>query len=235
MKLQIKNGDLQATINSQGAYVEELKLPDKPLFFPKVQFKTGQGLKIRGGMHPCLPNFSRDDLSDLPQHGFGREVDRKLKEQTLASATFTYTAPSTYPAYEGVEFTIKYRIGDLGFYTELEISNEREEAIRIAPAFHPYFYSKDLALEITDYDLDRDKLDDTLFLQKEFVDFKTSQASFRISGQNIHTFAIRTDGNGDYVCVEPTYNGPSFMEDRKDPLILEGKKKFTQSFLIEIL
>ena len=55
----------------------------------------------------------------------------------------------------------------------------------------------------------------------------------KIKSQNFHKFAIWTDFLDDYRCVEPCYNGKSFVKDG-EPHILKKDQTFKASMKIEI-
>ncbi|MDD7305094.1 MAG: aldose epimerase [Peptoniphilaceae bacterium] len=235
MKLDIVNQDMpdmKATINTFGAYVETFTKANEPIFFPKVLTKIGKDLKQRGGMHPCLPNFSNDEIFGLPQHGFGRDVGWDVLSSGKDYVDLKYCGEDIY---KDVYFYINYRLEENKFITSLKVYNRSDKEVYLGPGFHPYFYCKDLDVSIDNFTLDKDKLDDTIFLKSDKVKFRANGKDYFISGDNVGLYAIWTDLKGDYVCIEPTYKGKVFAEDKKDIYKLCKDKEFSQEFVIEIL
>lgn len=233
MKYNLKKNDISICINNYGAYVESFQRSGETIFFPKVLTKINDQLKKRGGMHPCIPNFGEDKITNLSQHGFGRDeywdilssgedyIDLKLVGEGL---------------YEDVYFYINYKIDQAKLITSLNIYNRSSKTVNLAPGFHPYFYCKDFDFEIEDFKINpKEDLSQTLFLESDRIKFRISNKNFQIIGQNIKKFAIWTDFCGDYVCIEPTYRGSVFTEDNKDIYKIKKNEEFSMEFSIELL
>lgn len=235
MKIDIVNQempDMKATINTWGAYVETFSKANNPIFFPKLLTKIGEELKPRGGMHPCLPNFGKDEIFGLSQHGFGRDVEWDVLYSGIDHIDLKYVGEETY---KDVYFYINYRMEESKFITSLKVYNRSDGDVYLAPGFHPYFYCKDLDFDIEDFSYSKDKLEDTMFLEADRVKFTVNGKTYAISGDNIGVFAIWTDFMGDYICIEPTYKGVAFVEDKKDIYKLSRNEEFSQEIVIELL
>lgn len=232
MKIDIKNQNLRVSINNFGAYVETFSKLDDPIFFPKVLTKIGENLKPRGGMHPCLPNFGQDQISALPQHGFARD---EYWDVLTSGENYVDLKLVGMDTYEDVYFYINYSLEANKLITSLKVYNRSDRDVYLGPGFHPYFYCKDLDLEIEGFPVDRDKIEDTLFLEASEVKFTANGKTYAIRGENIGVFAIWTDFNGDYVCIEPTYKGKVFTGDGNDRYKLLRDEEFSQEFVIELL
>lgn len=232
MRLDIENQDAKVSINTFGGYVETFCKDDRTIFFPKVLTKIGDQLKPRGGMHPCLPNFGQDEISSLPQHGFARD---EYWDVLTSGPDYVDLKLKGIDSYEDVYFYINYKLEENKLITSLQVYNRSDKDLDLGPGFHPYFYCKDLDLEIENFDLDRDKIEDTLFLHGSEVKFKANGQDFAIRGDNIGVFAIWTDFYGDYVCIEPTYKGKVFNKDGRDIYKLKRGGEFSQEFVIEVL
>lgn len=226
MKYKLSTKTSQMTVNSMGAYIERMTIDDVDVFFPNVQFCIDGKLKVRGGMHPCLPQFGKDELFNLPQHGYGREISWQVKEITDHTISLLQ---KNMKGYEDVTFTIKYILKEDSLITELDVKNESEKTAFIAPGFHPYFYSRNRIIEIANVDMQ--KLKDTEYVKSKDVSFKLSENEILIKGHNIGQYAVWTDFYGEYICVEPTYNGPSFNQE-KQYLSLKKGEHFKMQFEI---
>lgn len=232
MKLDIKNQDIKASINTFGAYIETFCKGDRPIFFPKVLTKIGDNLKPRGGMHPCLPNFGQDEISGLAQHGFARD---EYWDVLNSGSNYVDLKLVGMDTYEDVYFYINYKLEPNKLITSLKVYNKSDRDVNLGPGFHPYFYCENLNLGIKDFPLDKSKIEDTLFLHSDKVNFNCNGQDFSISGENIGVYAVWTDFHGDYVCIEPTYKGKVFTKDGKDIYKLLRNEEFSQEFVIELL
>lgn len=232
MKLDIKSGDIKISINTFGAYIENFTKAGEHILFPKVLTKIGDNLKPRGGMHPCVPNFGQDEISNLPQHGFARDEYWDVLDSSPDCLDLKLEG---IEGYEEVYFYINYRLEANKLFTSLRVDNRSDKTVNLGPGFHPYFYCKDLDFEIENYPIDKKKLEETVFLESDRVKFKCNDKIFEIRGKNINVFAIWTDFYGDYVCVEPTYKGKVFVKNGKSIYRLERNKEFSQEFVIELL
>lgn len=230
MKINLKNKKLELVINSYGAYVEEFSYDKNPIFFPKLLFKISGELKTRGGMHPCLPNFGKSDLVDIDQHGYARTSFWQLIENDEKSVLLTLSGKKEF---ENLESFIRYFIDEENFYIRLYMRNKGKEKIPIAPGFHPYFYiGKDF--EIKGLSLDGKNLENTIFIDRENIEFKTKFNKVKITSKELRDYAIWSDFRGDYICIEPTLNGPSFTKEINSPLYLLSKKDFTAEIKISV-
>ena len=230
MKIILENNDAKLSLNTHGAYIEKFKIKDEMIFFPNVQFKIDDVLKPRGGMHPCLPNFGADASGKLAQHGFGRELDWDIVNRTDNSITLSLVGEKDY--YK-MNFTIYYELSKDSLYVKLNIENNGK-SLPIAPGFHPYFYSKDQQIDIEGYKIDKEKLEDTIFISTNDIKFKTSNRTISIKvKENVGRYAVWSDKKSDYICVEPTFNGNSFTNNSDEPLILENGQSFNMEFEIK--
>ncbi|MDO4594229.1 MAG: aldose epimerase [Tissierellia bacterium] len=231
MKIILLSPDKKITVNTHGAYVEKFTYEDKMIFFPNVQIKIGEELKARGGMHPCIANFGKDNKTGEKQHGFGRYADWNVLENTR---DYLKLGVNGIGNYEKVYFTIEYHLNDT-FNTHLKIENKSNRLVPVAPGFHPYFFSSDNFVHVKDRKIDLSKIEDTIFLDRDSVEFFTSEGNFVVKGnRNISKYAIWSDKKGDYVCIEPTYNGNSFEDLYKKPKQLAPNEVFEMDFDIVV-
>lgn len=102
----------------------------------------------RWGLPLMIPNFSRlkdgifqEKGTTLPIHGFGRNLPWSVTEQNETSLTMQLSSSdATWPSYP-YEFTFSARIlaGEGTLTYTLTMENRSDEAMPIAPGFHPYF------------------------------------------------------------------------------------------------
>lgn len=229
----IKNNNLRAQINEEGAYVEKFTYEDKNIFFDKKSLPLGDSYKIRGGMHVCAPNFSDDKLlNELPSHGFGRDKRWEVKDYGKDYLKLELTGLGSY---DKVSFEISYKVLEDGLRTKLTIENKGEGKVPLAPAFHPYFATSFEDLSLRDYKIEKKDLPDSIFISADSMFFTMANREVEIKGiENIGTFTLWSDFLDDYICIEPTYNGKSFLDDKLEPFYIEEGKTFVQEFDILI-
>jgi galactose mutarotase-like enzyme len=102
----------------------------------------------RWGMPLMIPNFSRlkngifkDKGTTLPIHGFGRNLPWTINEQDSTHLRIQLnSSEATRPDYP-YEFTFSANIavGEGTLTYTLTMENHSDEAMPIAPGFHPYF------------------------------------------------------------------------------------------------
>ena len=230
MKIKLKEKNLEMTVNSYGAYIEKFTKDKKPIFFPKLLIKIKDELKTRGGMHPCLPNFGKSEIKDLAQHGFGRISFWEIEENNENSIKLKLEGKGEY---ENTLYYIKYKIEDSTLKIDFKIENKSDKDLPIAPGFHPYFYvNKDF--RIKDVNLEKINLEDTYFLKEKKAYLESKYFNIIIENENFKEFAIWTDYKGEYLCLEPCLNGPSFTKKINNPYILEKGKNFKEKIKISI-
>ena len=229
----INNKNLCAHINEEGAYVESFTFKDKEVFFDKKSLPLGDSYKIRGGMHVCAPNFSDDKLlNELPSHGFGRDKRWEVKDYGKDYLKLELTGLGSY---DKVSFEISYKVLEDGLRTKLTIENKGEGKVPLAPAFHPYFATSFEDLSLRDYKIEKKDLPDSIFISADSMFFTMANREVEIKGiENIGTFTLWSDFLDDYICIEPTYNGKSFLDDNLEPFYIEEGKTFVQEFDILI-
>ncbi|MDY3006615.1 aldose epimerase [Anaerococcus sp. AGMB00486] len=231
MKIILNNDKLNLIINSYGAYVEEFSFKKNPVFFPKLLIKIKDELKTRGGMHPCLPNFGKSDIEDLDQHGYGRISFWEVLEKDEKRVLFKLNGKKKF---ENLLTFIEYEISDKNFKTSFKIRNKSEKRLPIAPGFHPYFCIGD-DFTVENLSLKDVKLEDTFFIKRDYLIFKAKFSKIRIEANKMNTFAIWTDFHGDYICLEPSLNGPAFSKEINNPLYLNPGDEFNDEINIKIL
>lgn len=229
MKIELTNKKTKLIADTNGAYIDEFIYDGKDVFFPKFETEIGGKKKIRGGSHPCLPSFGPSEINDLKDHGYGRDYDWEIIDQSPSKVVFYLKGKC---GYEGMDSFISYELGENYLIGEIKMVNNSEKELPLAPGFHPYFRAGDDflvdGLDFGDFDLK-----DTFFLDASAVSFKADNFRVKIINDNFHKFAIWTDFLDDYRCVEPCYNGKSFVKGG-EPYILKAGETFSAKMKIEI-
>ena len=233
MKHHIKSDKALAEVNTHGAYVDNFEINGKPIFFPKVMVKIGDSLKVRGGMHVCAPNFGADEIFDsLANHGFARDLDWEVIGKSENAISLKLDGIGYY---EKAVFELEYEIKADSFLAKLKVTNNSDKDLPLAPGFHPYFYSDHKPFSINGEDLSKDQLTASEFYQAKNLEFSINGLDIKIMGeQNINEYIFWSDFNGDYICVEPTYNSIAFSDSSKDPYMLKPNDIFVQNIIIKI-
>ena len=146
-KIILQNQTARMCINTQGAYVDSLSLAGQTVFFPKTTLTINGAAKLRGGMHPCLPQFGPDGGNGLGHHGFGRTAEWFLAES--AASTACLLLHQAEAGYQNIDWRLDYSLPqpDQACF-RLSAHNRGKTPVRIAPGFHPYFYAADSAFTL---------------------------------------------------------------------------------------
>lgn len=210
--IELWNGSTKALVSLDGAWLTNLSDDDGDILFPKRRLEAADGTKKdRGGCHVCLPNFGPGGDSELLQHGFGRTSLWTLDSQSIDTVTLTLDGGGV--GYEQLSSTLTYTLESRSMRIELTVKNRGDHPLRVAPAFHPYFAlrANEGRVMIDGEPIDIQDLEDTLFLQGEKKQLQLERRTIRLASKNLSTWAAWTDRIGEYVCLEPTYAGNSFL------------------------
>lgn len=229
MEKVLKNKKISLLVNTNGAYIEKFTYDGKDVFYPKFEREINGKMKTRGGSHPCLPSFGPSEINDLKDHGYGRDNEWEIKKISDKKIDL-YLAGRC--GYEGVDSFISYELGEDYLLAEIKMVNRSDKDLPVAPGFHPYFRAGE-DFKVDGLDFGDFNLEDTYFLDANEVDFRAENFNIKITSDNFHKFAIWTDFLEDYRCVEPCYNGKSFLEGGK-PYILKSGQTFKASMKIRI-
>lgn len=225
---------LVAKISTQGAWIEQLTLDGKDIFYPKQEIVYPDGTKKdRGGCHVCLPNFGPDKSQNLAQHGFGRTAQWRVLSSREDSVELELV--EAIDGYKDVVFALKYELFNDALVCTLKAENKSPSSVRVEPGFHPYFSAAPAPIE-----LGKDRLDiESLSIPKVISNIKSSTLSiggsnYTVESENLSEWVLWTDRAGDYICVEPTFSGFSFLEEPKDDLLLDKGSSRVWKFSISV-
>lgn len=211
--ITLKHDLAHAVINpDNGAWVSELSVGSEQILFPRTDLKDADGgLKARGGMHVCLPNFGPGGESGLVQHGFGRTSTWSVIQQNESSVLLELTATDEYA---GLIAELEYSAERNLFVARLSLTNRGSTPLRVAPGFHPYFALEPSETTVT-VNGELFKLSEiagTEYRRANSAKLLTAKRHITLTTENLSTWAIWTDQLGSYVCVEPTFGGNRFLE-----------------------
>ncbi len=233
MEIELWNGNTKAIVDPSGAWLTNLSDENGDILFPRRKLNTPEGIaKIRGGCHVCVPNFGPGGESGQPQHGYGREKEWKIGDQMDDSVLLTLGHGEG--DYAEVKAEVSYQLSERALVVTLELTNNGQETVEVAPAFHPYF-ALNAGEENVKIDGETRELDsflDTEFITGEKHTLETAARSLTLRSQEFSTWALWTDRLGAYVCVEPTHSGYAFAEDGEKKQ-LETNEKFVWKWTLE--
>lgn len=233
-EIELWHGSTKALIDPIGGWLTNLSDDNGDVLFPKRNLTAVDGAKKqRGGCHVCLPNFGPGGDSDQPQHGFGREMIWEIVETQPSQAVLTL--PAGKDDYETLRSTLTYTLDGRSIDIALKLENTGEKSLRVAPGFHPYFV---LDRNEEEVNLNGQVYETINLAGTEFFDDKDSmhlqlnRHNIATSSHNLPTWAFWTDKLDDYVCVEPTVGGYTFLEKQSEIETLVAGETQTYSMTI---
>jgi D-hexose-6-phosphate mutarotase len=214
MEIELWSGGSKAIIDPQGAWLTNLSDEYGDILYPKRILVAEDGSKkLRGGCHVCLPNFGPGGESGQPQHGFGRMLLWEVTDKTESSVLLSLANGDE--EYRDLSALLTYQLEPESLRMALEVTNEGEVDLRVAPAFHPYFSIVHDKEEISVNNESRrvDELGDTEFNTSVQRSLETSRRVITLESHQLTTWALWTDNLAPYVCVEPTLGGYTFLNE----------------------
>lgn len=218
MEQELWSGPTKAIVDPMGAWLTNLSDDKGDILYPKRTLQAADGSsKDRGGLFVCLPNFGPGGNSGLAQHGFARAVEWKVLDKTEASILLKM-ADQTEGEYKGIRAILSYQLNDQLLMAALDVSNDGDTDMRIAPAFHPYFATNEEQAKINGEEQKLDELAEAMFVEgnKQVID--VAGKAIECESPQLNTWAKWTDQLGPYVCLEPSLAGFSFLNDTPAPI-----------------
>lgn len=209
--IALRQGDISATVDSQGAWLTQLQIAGHDVLFPRQTFTLPDGsTKLRGGSHVCFPNFGPGGTSGLPQHGFARVQEWRVAAQSAAETELVLGLSEG--DYADVEVRIVYKLLDAGITMTLQVVNGSRNALPICPAFHPYFATAATESAVDGQRYRHPDLSEAVFLGGPVSELSSGGRQFGLRQQNLPQWVLWTDALGGYVCLEPTAVGNGFED-----------------------
>lgn len=221
----------QATIDTNGAWLETLTYKEQPMLFPRQSFTLPDGsTKVRGGCHVCLPNFGPGGASGLGQHGFGRDLAWQVVDQSTDMVEITLTISTG--AYSGLIARLQYVLSVNGLQVILSVQNSSTEPLALSPGLHPYFLHAGSEIKINDNAYFVNELHEAVFLDYMPSIIATDTYNFAVHADGLPQWVLWTDGLADYVCLEPSYAGFGFEKGGEAILPLQPNQTWRGSLTI---
>lgn len=211
-EISLSNGEVHAKVNTDGAWLEQLATHSGDILFPKQFFTVGDVEKPRGGCHVCLPNFGPGGDSGQPQHGYGRNVEWAVGDQTDSSVTLQLS--QGVDRFAPLSSRLHYDLGANVLHVALEVTNTGQEPLPVSPGFHPYFATASSQEPLLDEEhIDLDQLSEATFMDGATHSLTVGRINLQLQSETMPVWALWSDRLGEYVCLEPTAAGNAFEEN----------------------
>lgn len=231
-RVTLQSGNAKLVIDPNGGYIEEYSMHGEPILF---------AAEIRGkrrATHVCVPNFGPDASGQWEQHGFGRKVHWQIALVEEDKMRLKYLVGEG--RYAGLDCELEYALAEDHLTMKLACHNNGENALWLAPGFHPYFVVPEGVNEVR-FDEQRYCIDN--LAGSEYIATDTSthtiglgHRTVRMTSENLKTVVLWSEEPSRFVCVEPTLNGNSFFDHTTPPgqeLLAPGETKdYSFSLLI---
>lgn len=146
-EILLKSGETEVRVLPLGAMISSFKVGDVEVLFPDQNITTDKGKKRRGGI-PLLwpqagPLTEESEEFKLPQHGFARDLEWEVVDVSDGSDEVTLKLKSNEDTRNkfpyDFELIYKIKVTESNLRMELQITNNSENNLPMAPGFHPYF------------------------------------------------------------------------------------------------
>ncbi|PID30316.1 hypothetical protein CSA80_02740 [Candidatus Saccharibacteria bacterium] len=212
--------DSYALVNPAGAYVESwADANGAELLFARRDMPNG---KNRGGIPLCAPIFGPGETVGLSQHGFARNCTWTVHTQTESRVTLSLDDPAAQveslpPVYAGCSMDLAIELEENSLRETLTIRNIGVESFTLNPAFHPYFPITDgqsatdarVTIDGQTYQCSAEELLATRKIDSiaAAAQLQLGQRAWSIAGDGLPLFALWSESDTDFLCVEPTESG----------------------------
>lgn len=237
MIYKLEHGHLYLEVDTQGAYINNFKINNDYIFYPKTQIDVDGKIKTRGGCHVCLPHFSDSSKIGQEAHGFGRNENWDIEE--ISTNSISLKLQKNYTGYENMFSKLTYSLEKKSLTMELLVKNLGENSFSINPGFHPYFAfnnKEEIRTDDIKIKLDKNyinKLNDSIFTE-DIKSLKVDNKYLEFETNILNKYVIWSDFLDNYICVEPTYNHTA-LRDNLEFIILNKDEEYKFSYKIKIL
>jgi D-hexose-6-phosphate mutarotase len=211
MEIELWSGSTKAIVDPMGAWLTNLSDDNGDILFPKRSFKVDDVAKDRGGLFVCAPNFGPGGSSGLAQHGFARTQAWEVVDKTENSVLLRLISQDG--DYKDVSFVVSYQLNDKGLIATLDIANDSEREVRVAPAFHPYFATQESTVKVNGEAQDLSELHEAVFTEGQRQELEIAGRMMTLESKELTTWVKWTDELGPYICVESSLAGFAFEDD----------------------
>lgn len=211
MIIELRHGDKKAIVDTKGGYLTNYADELGDIIYPKRSIINAAGEpKTRGGCHVCMPNFGPGGTSGLDQHGYGRTSDWNIAESGDTYVVFKLDGQGDYASMTSF---LRYALSDSGLTMTLTLQNQGGDVLEVGPAFHPYFVTGDhMVLDGESFDMDAYN---DMVLSEESPEkiINTNHRTIVLKSADMPFWAQWSDRLADYVCVEPSFGGFTFVTE----------------------
>jgi glucose-6-phosphate 1-epimerase len=198
-------------INLHGARIEELILEGQRIFTSSIR---GDGKE--GSSHPCIPQFGKTTLFDLPQHGSARNKDFKSKVTSDGIILSQEIEDGDYP--KGLSIVQEHSLRNDEYRLTTKILNNSRQNLPVNFAEHFYWDTPNgwEGLKINGTDVTEIvKKDTSIKLKSENVIRIPGQKPIILKQEGFSIFRLWAYVNPktgeydkNYVCIEPAEGDP---------------------------
>jgi D-hexose-6-phosphate mutarotase len=233
MEIELWNGSAKAIVDPMGAWLTNLSDDNGDILYPKRSFKVDGVAKDRGGLFVCAPNFGPGGSSNLAQHGFARTQVWEVVDKTESSVLLKLMPQDDI--YRDVSFVVSYQLNDQMLIATLDVANDSDHEVRIAPAFHPYFATLEGTVKVNGEEQNLSELHEAIFIQGGHQELEAADRFVTLESKELTTWVKWTDELGPYICVEPSLAGFAFENETasENEMLVAGSTKsytFTMSW-----
>jgi len=247
--IELRYADTQAFVSLDGGYVTSFNIGGKEIIYPDGFLKIDNQEKRRGGIFSQFPWMDELEGTNLPRHGFARdlrweEVSEKernelISDKALLKLEANDETKKIFPYNFETNLDISLKENSLSY--KLTVLNKDKKDVKdskvipIAPGFHPYFKIPEgevagIETNISGFDNENYKLSETLIFPLK--DLKVSipgigNLEIEYGGyfERLQAkLAVWTD-NEDYICFEPWMTEVGgFLKKDQQFLVSPGEK-----------
>jgi galactose mutarotase-like enzyme len=182
MIITLKNSIISASINTIGAELVSLKKNNKNYIWTVDEMYWNKTSPI---LFPIVGRLKNDTYTiadkkyELPRHGFARNFEFQILNQTESSVVFVLESTSetlkSYP-FE-FQLQLEYRLEENSLKMNYSIENKSNETMPFSIGAHPAFTIED---SFSDYSLQFNATE-------EFVSYELENEQFNNSSKKIHS------------------------------------------------
>lgn len=231
MIINIKSNQLELEVDTLGAYQNKFTKDGENVYYPKSYLEKDGKTKLRGGSHVCLPHFGVSEKVNQSNHGFARDSEWEVVEQTENKVKLHLN--EEIDGYEFMHAYLTYELVGNRFISIIEVENKGEDKFTISPAFHPYFeFTTKEELFIDDKSVEFNKeLDESIF-EGNIENVKTGRFDITFEEERMPKYVVWSDQIDNYICIEPTNNHKA-LADGEELVVVEPNTK--EIFKFEIV
>lgn len=250
--IELRHADTQAFVSLDGGYVTSFNIGGKEIVYPNGILEINNQEKNRGGIFPLFPWMDELEGTDLPRHGFARDLrwgevpdpegEELISDKALLKLEANDETKKIFPYDFETNLEVSLKENSLSY--KLNVLNKDTKDMPIAPGFHPYFQVPEgelagIETNINGFDSKNYKLGETLIFPlknlkvsiPEIGNLEIKYGAYFERKQS--RLAVWTD-NKNYICFEPwaTEIGGFLKEDQQFLVHPKESADFTMSITL---